>query len=274
MAVLGQSGNGQNGRHRDVPPLAVVTGASSGIGWETARLLAARGYRTLLLGRRQERLQTLAAELSALAPATPVVLDLGQPEQVEAAMARLLAEHGPADVLLNNAGYGSYQRFLDQSAIEHRQLFEVNYFAAVAMIRAVLPGMVGQHRGHVINVASMAAKMGPWGHAAYAASKAAIACLTQSLAAEHADDQLHFSYVSPGVVDTAFFDAPCYADVAKRFGRHAISAQRVATQIITLLDRPRLELCVPSYYRFFDWMRAVTPGLAHRVVVRQSRPDR
>jgi short-subunit dehydrogenase len=253
-------------------PLAVVTGASSGIGWESARLLAARGYRTLLLGRRRDRLEALAAELAPHAPAVPLVIDLGDPDAVDSLVAPLLRQHGPAAVLLNNAGMGQYSPFIDESPQEHRRLFEVNYFAAVAMIRAVLPDMVRLRRGHVINVASMAAKMGPWGHGGYAASKAAMACLTQSLAAEHANDGVHFSYVSPGVVDTGFFDAPCYASVAKRFGRHAISAARVAGEIVKLLDRPRLELWVPGHYRLFEWMRALAPGFAHRVVCRQSRP--
>src|SRR5258706_484180 len=135
-----------------------------------------------------------AAELRRTAPSVAAHRDPPRAAGVEPANSRLVEEHGPATVLVNNAGFGWYATFLDHAHEDHRRLMEVNYFAAVATLRAVLPGMVLRRRGHVINIASMSTKMGPWGHAGYAAAKAALVSLTQTLAAEHHGDGLRFSY--------------------------------------------------------------------------------
>ena len=147
---------------------------------------------------------------------------------------------------------------------------EVNYFASVATLRAVLPGMLERRRGHVINIASMATKMGPWGHAGYAAAKAALVSLTQTLAAEHHGEGVHFSYVNPGIVDTEYFDE--LGGLAERVRRWRISPDVAADRIVALLDRPRLELCIPAHYRLIDVLKALHPSLAHRIVRSQSRP--
>jgi short-subunit dehydrogenase len=251
-------------------PLALITGASSGIGARVAERLAARGMRTLLVARRIERLDELAARLSVHAPSVAVELDLSRADAVEPEIARLLREHGPADVVVNNAGYGRYGRFLEHEPADHRRLMEVNYFAAVAVIRAVLPAMMSRRRGHVINIASMSTKMGPWGHAGYAAAKAALVSLTQTLAAEHHGEGVHFSYVNPGIVDTEYFDE--LKALAERVRRWKISPDVAADRIVGLLDAPRLELCIPGHYRFLDVLKALHPALAHGIVRRQSRP--
>jgi short-subunit dehydrogenase len=118
----------------------------------------------------------------------------------------------------------------------------------------------------------MAVKMGPWGHAGYAAAKSALATLTQSLAAEYDGTGVRFSYVNPGIVDTDYLRDPSYAPLLRRVQRHAVSAGYVAKRIVSLLDRPRLELCIPAHYRVMDFFKALSPTLAHLLVTRQSRP--
>lgn len=253
-------------------PLAIVTGASSGIGREIALRLARRGYRTAIIARRVQRIEELARELSAYAPSEPLPLDLSQPEGIEPAIAGLLARLGPAEVLVNNAGAGQYARFLDTSPQTERALMQVHYFSAAAMIRAVLPGMLRRRHGHVINIASISSKMGPWGHSTYASAKAAIVSLTQTLAAEHAADGVHFSYVNPGIVATEFFNDPHLASVAERNASRHLAPAAVAEAVVRLLDRPRLELCIPRHYRLLDWINALSPTLAHWLVARESRP--
>ena len=254
------------------PPLAVVTGASSGIGAATATLLAQRGYRTILIARRTERIAALAQQLSSQARSVALTLDLEQPDLLEPAMRGILAEHGPIDLLINNAGGNTLCPTLDLPMDAHQRLMQVHYFAPLALIRATLPGMLERRRGHVINITSIATKMGPWGHGAYAAAKSALVSLTQSLAAEYGDQGVRFSYVKPGVVKTEFFDGPGYKQMSQQVETHGISADVVARKIVGLLDRPRLELCVPRHYRVLDWIKAIHPGLAHALVTRNSRP--
>ena len=256
----------------DGPPVALVTGASSGIGREVARLLAQRGYATVLIARRVDRLNELARELSHHAPSTPLGIDLSEPGALKLGIEIVASRHPRIDVLVNNAGFGDYRALLDQPLEAHRRLYEVNYFAAVALTRALLPGMIERRRGHVINIASMSTKFGPWGHGAYAGAKAALIALTQSLACEYASAGVHFSYVNPGVVRTEFFNGAEYRPLDGQIARHGISAQRVARSIVRLLDRPRLELCVPWYYRAVDWFRLVSPGLTLCLVRRHSVP--
>jgi short-subunit dehydrogenase len=256
----------------DTLPLAIVTGASSGIGREVAVLLAQRGHRTVLVARRIDRLEELARQLAPLAPSVPLQLDLEREADIEPTIASVLEQQGPAQVLINDAGFGHFGRFLDTAPEMHRRLMQVNYFAAVAMIRAVLPGMLAQKHGH-INIASMSTKMGPWGHTGYAAAKAAMVAMTQSLAAEHADDGVRFSYVNPGIVDTEYFAAPCFAPITALVRRHAIDPPRVARAIVGLLDHPRLELCVPRHYRMVDLIKAISPAWAFHIVRSQIKPS-
>ncbi len=264
-------------------PLAIVTGASSGIGASVARALAVRGWRTVLIARREAALRDLAAELSALAPSDYAVADLSNLDSIEPVLEAVMGRHGAPALLVNNAGFGLYKPFLDHSIAEHERLMNVLYFAPVRATRVVLPHMLarpagdaalGGARGQVINVSSMSVKMGAWGHAGYGAAKSALRTLTQTLAAEHRGDGVRFSTVCPGIVDTAYFTKPDIAPLFSKMRGRAIGPDRVARAVVGLLRRPRLEVCVPWHYRALDLISAISPGLAHRMVAGQSRVRR
>jgi short-subunit dehydrogenase len=250
---------------------AVITGASSGIGRAVAQRLATRGCGLVILARRENRLYSVAEQLRTSGAACRVLaLDLGRPEQVEAAALELASK--PVDILINSGGEGACTRFLDADATREREMMQVHYHAPATLIRHLLPGMLDRGRGHVINIASISAKMGPWGHSSYASAKAAMTALTQSLAADYPDSGVQFSYVNPGVVRTEFFEKPGMAVMAAQVRQYGISVERVADAIIALLDRPRLELCVPRSYRLLDLFKAMSPTWCHRLVARGSRP--
>lgn len=253
-------------------PLAIITGASGGLGLGIANLLAKRGMRTILIARSQDKLQAHAQELSQYTPSVPVTLDLSDTAAIAPVMSELIATHGPADVLVNNAGFGIYKPLLEHTAAERDELMRVNFTASMEMTCAVLPGMLQRRRGHLINIASIAAKFGPWGHGVYSASKAALIAMTQSLAVEHQESGVHFSYVNPGLIDTDFFDDPRYRRLFERMRSRALSPEYAARQIVALLDRPRLELCIPKRYRFMDAITAISPAFTRRIVSSQSIP--
>src|SRR5262245_5621332 len=121
--------------------VAIVTGASSGVGREVALLLARRGYHLVLISRRKQKLEDLAEEISRHAGSTVLTCDLCRSDGIES-MAAGLEANAPVEVLINNAGHGLYQPFLKHSAEDFRRLMEVHYFAPVSAIRAVLPAMV------------------------------------------------------------------------------------------------------------------------------------
>ncbi|MBT2511718.1 SDR family oxidoreductase [Streptomyces sp. ISL-98] len=254
--------------------LAVVTGGSSGIGQEAARLLARRGHPTVLIARRRDALNDLALELSALAPSMALALDVCDDQATQATFGQLVHDRGPVRVLVNCAGSGLYSPFLKHEPTDLRRMMEIHYFAAATAIRSVLPGMLDQRAGHVVNIGSMSTKMGPWGHSGYTAAKAALTALTQTLAADYASSGVHFSVVHPGIIDTPYFDTPDLQPLRQQLRRHLINPERVARTVVRLLDRPRLEVCVPHHYRLVDAIKALHPTMLHHLVASHSRPTK
>ncbi|MCC7146678.1 MAG: SDR family NAD(P)-dependent oxidoreductase [Phycisphaeraceae bacterium] len=252
--------------------MALITGASTGIGRAVAMRLARRGHPTLLVARNRELLAQVAAEAGRFAPSTALAVDLLDDHGVRTILEHLHNCEFPVGILLNNAGIGMYRPMLEVSAREERDMFRIHYQVPSALIRAILPGMIDRRHGHVINMCSMATKVGPWGHGPYAAAKCALVSLTQTLAAEYSSAGIHFSYVNPGIVNTEFFNPSGMAGLRRQVARYGLSADRVAKKVVGLLDRPRLELCVPGHYRVLGWLAAFSPRWAHRLVTAKSRP--
>ena len=189
--------------------LALVTGASSGIGLAYAQALARRGYELLLVGRRRERLDGLADELRAAGTRSEVVVaDLGRPDGLAAV--ETLCRQRPVDLLINNAGVAHYMPFAQLPPERLDELLQVNTVAVVKLTRAAVEGMLERGRGAVINVASLLAFSGPLrlpflpARATYAATKAFLVAFTQVLAAELEGTAVKLQVVCPGVVVSEF----------------------------------------------------------------------
>ncbi|MGW5382119.1 SDR family NAD(P)-dependent oxidoreductase [Nocardia sp. NPDC003963] len=215
----------------------LVTGASSGIGRATAVRIGAAGARVALVARREEELHRLAAEIRADGgTATVHACDLNDFDALDAAVAEILAEHGGVDILINNAGR-SIRRRLDESYDrfhDFERTMRLNYFAALRLMLAVLPGMRERRSGHIVNILSVANLFGGPGYSAYIASKAALDSLGASLHAETLSDDVHFSSVYMPLVRT-----PMLAPNARYRDTAALTPEQGA-QIIcrTLTDRP------------------------------------
>jgi short-subunit dehydrogenase len=185
---------------------ALITGASSGVGRELAKELAARGASLAISARRRRLLESLADEIGTGRSPRPAIIeiDLSQRGQAEWLAERATAELGPIDLLVNNAGGGVGGRI---SAVgdrdEAREAFEVNYWSPLALIKALVPAMQERGRGAAVNVTSMA-QVSTWpGFGAYAATKAALGVATETLALELIDSPVRVLEVIPGPVDTA-----------------------------------------------------------------------
>ena len=171
-------------------PVAIVTGASSGIGMETALALARRGYAVALAARRKDRLEEVARECAQAAgteggpslddyPAVPT--DVADQRQVEDLVAQTMKKFARVDVLVNNAGFGLFDRVHETSDADMRRIFDVNFFGVFYGCRAVAPVMIAQQRGHIFNIASIIGKRGSPFHGAYSASKFAVIGLTDAM---------------------------------------------------------------------------------------------
>lgn len=177
--------------------VALVTGASSGIGEATARELAAAGLTVYAAARRVERMQPLT-EVGI----RPLALDVTDDASMEAAVARVVAEEGRIDVLVNNAGYGSYGALEDVPMDEARAQMDVNVFGAARLIQLVLPHMRHQRSGTIVNVTSMGGKittpLGGWYHA----TKFALEALSDCLRMEVAPFGIDVVVIEPGGIRT------------------------------------------------------------------------
>jgi short-subunit dehydrogenase len=187
--------------------VAVVTGASSGIGAGLAEMLAAEGARVVLAARRGERLEKVAAGIrQAGGAAVSVVTDLADDSSLDRLLDTARAEFGPVDVLVNNAGFAVWKPLEATTAAEWDHTFAVNVRAAAYLCGAVLPGMAARRFGRVINIGSEAGVAIVPGLAAYCVSKHALAALTEVIQDGNHDNGIKAWIVCPGFVDTEMGD--------------------------------------------------------------------
>ena len=183
----------------------LITGASSGIGLETALYLAEKGYSVIGTSRSMERLDGLQEQAASRGLAVAAVeLDINTDEGVESVMPGLLGEHGGIDVLVNNAGYGLWGPVQSLAIKEVRAQFETNLFATVRLSKAVLPGMVERGRGTIVNISSILGRLGTPFNGAYVASKFALEGLSESMRAELWPLGIRVAVVEPGAFRTNF----------------------------------------------------------------------
>jgi short-subunit dehydrogenase len=246
--------------------IAVVTGASSGIGEATARRLAAEpGARLVLVARREERLRALAEEIGG---ATVIAVDLtddAAPARVREALER---EHGGRlDLLVNNAGTSWNAPFGDGGWANVRRTMAVNFDAQLRLTEALLPLLRASAPSAIVNVASTAGRVGRAGGGAYSASKFAFAGWTDSLHLEEQPHGVHVGLVLPGFVATEGFPQRMLVDRA--LTRWAVSRpERVAEAILDAGPGGRAERYVPRAYWFAAVLRIVAPRLVRRAMRR------
>jgi short-subunit dehydrogenase len=187
-------------------PVAIVTGASSGIGAATAATYARRGYRVVLAARRQARLERLEQQFRRDGGQAHVHLcDVTQEQQVRSLVRETYDRHGRCDVMVNNAGIGMFGRVDELSTDEMREIFEVNYFGLFWGAREAARVMIRQGHGHIFNVSSVIGKRGTPYHGAYCATKFAAVGLSDAMRVELAPRGIRVTCVCPSLTDTEFF---------------------------------------------------------------------
>ncbi|MDF7813722.1 3-ketoacyl-ACP reductase [Hymenobacter sp. YC55] len=182
---------------------ALVTGAGKGIGRAIAIALAQEGVNVALLARTEAQLQQVAQEIEALGVKTAIVTaDVANRAAVEAAVAQAEAALGTIDILINNAGIGTFAKLVDMDPTEWEQIVQVNLFGTYYATRAVLPGMIARETGDIINISSTAGLRGAATTSAYSASKFAVMGLTESLMQEVRKHNIRVSALTPSTVAT------------------------------------------------------------------------
>lgn len=221
--------------------VVAITGASSGIGEATARLLASRGARVVLGARRTDRLETLSADIKAAGgEAEFLALDVTRREQVQAFADHAMATFGRIDVLVNNAGVMPLSRLDALKLDEWDRMIDVNVRGVLHGIAAVLPRMQRQGSGQIINLASIGAYAVSPTAAVYCATKFAVRAISEGLRQE-AGAGVRVTVISPGVTESELADSisdPSGRDEMKAFRKVAIPADAIARAIAYAVEQP------------------------------------
>ncbi|MFI6937073.1 SDR family NAD(P)-dependent oxidoreductase [Streptomyces sp. NPDC050287] len=222
--------------------VVIVTGASSGIGEATARLLHRAGARPVLAARRTDRLAALSSELG---DALHVTTDVTDPAQLHALADAALRRHGRIDGLVNNAGASLHHRLEDVDPAAYARLLTLNVVSVVSALQAVVPAMRRRHAGRIVNVSSGTTVLAPPGVGAYAASKAAVNMLSTVARKELAGDGIDVSLVLPSVTATEFGNGDLRPGVATPAGLIAHSPEYVAAVILRALRTGEERIDIP-----------------------------
>jgi NADP-dependent 3-hydroxy acid dehydrogenase YdfG len=219
--------------------VAVITGASSGIGEATARALAADGHRVALLARRADRIHALAEEIGNGAIA--IEADVTDRESLLAAAERVQQELGGADILVNNAGVMLTAPFTSEQREEHRRMVETNLLGAMTTTEVFLDQLRANGGGELVNISSVAGRVAPAGFAAYAATKWGINGWSEALRVELQPD-IRVTVIEPGAIATELSDHITDAEskrAAKEYLDTAIPARDIAEVIAFAVSRPK-----------------------------------
>ncbi len=251
--------------------VALITGASSGIGAATAKALAREGMRVGLLARRKERLDALAEEIHRQGSHALVCsADVTDSAEIEGVVQHVLNQWGRIDLLLNNAGQGLVASLTATTAEALRALMEVNLVSVLTMTRAMLPGMLKAGSGHIINVSSIVGRRGVPFRSAYSATKFGLVGLTECLRQELKGSGIHVSLVYPIYTETEFHEVELKKVEPTRYGP-VQSAERVARAIVRCARRPRPEVYPYRPAKILALVSVLAPGLVDWMMARMIR---
>ncbi len=250
----------------------VITGASNGIGKQLALDLAAHGAVVVGCGRSIARLKETLKEVRRTSPSSLMIgCDVSDAEQVQGMIAKIIADFGKIDVLINNAGVGMRKPFVETVLETIEEIMRVNYLGAVYCTHAALPSMIARGSGHVVNISSVAGLIGTLNMGAYCASKFAMNGWSESLYHELKPLGIHVSIVCPGPVATEF--ARDFRDSVPQSPRNLIvSMEAVSRAVIRIIENKRFEVILPWRLALMSALRRHTPRIFRALAQRRFRP--
>ena len=261
--------------------VVIVTGASSGIGEAAAREFGREGAKVVLAARRVERLQSLAQEINAMntgAETLVVQADLSRLEDIQSMIAQTLERFGRIDVLVNNAGFGRLDWLENLDPVKDIQAqMDVNVLGVIQTTRQVLPVMMKQRAGSIVNMCSMAGLIGTPTYSIYAATKHAVHGFSEALRREVRPWGIDVSLIYPGGVVTEFNQ---HAGIKRKTNAKTpkfmlLTAEQVGAAVVRLVHRPRRMLVIPWLWNVTVLLNKLFPGLVDYTTIKNfTIPER
>jgi short-subunit dehydrogenase len=245
--------------------VVVITGASSGIGAWMAQELSRLGATVVLMARSQKKLRQISKLMQGKHEC--LVTDVSSSDEVFAAVRQVIDRYGKIDILINNAGYGVFENFEDASLETMQQMMDVNYMGTVRCTKAVLPYMLTANSGHIVNIASLAGKIGTAKSSGYSASKHAVLGFTNSLRQELKGTNLHITAVNPGPIDTPFFEqADPSGSYVKNMRSFMLKTEKVGQAVLRAISKRSMEINLPFYFGWAAKFILVFPWISNKVI--------
>ncbi|MBI1817126.1 MAG: SDR family oxidoreductase [Deltaproteobacteria bacterium] len=250
--------------------VAVVTGASSGIGRAIAIDLAREGMLVVPVARRADQLAATLAECRRFSPDSfAIQCDVSDRAAVERTIADVRAQRGHIDMLVNNAGVGLYRRFTETTSDDFERLMQVNYFGTVYCTKAVLPDMLARRAGVIANIASVSGRIGTAGFTAYTASKFAMTGFAESLAIELRDTGVRVITIYPGPIATELAD---HLDHRPPGVDRPWPPEAVSQALLACIRSGKPEMTVPRVMGIISRVRVLVPRLFRAALARAVPP--
>jgi len=251
--------------------VVLITGASSGIGKQLAVDLAARRAVVVGCGRSIARLKESLKEVRRHSPSSAMIgCDVSDAEQVRGMVAKVLADYGKIDVLINNAGVGMRRPFVDSELGAVEEMIRINFLGAAYCAHAVLPSMIARKTGHIVNISSGAGKIGTLNMSAYCASKFALNGWSESLYHELRPRGVKVSVVCPGPVRTEF-NRDFRDTEPKSPPRLLVTPEAVSREIIKVIEKDKFEVITPRWLAFLCALERHMPNLFRILAQRKFR---
>lgn len=226
--------------------LAFITGATSGIGLATARILAENGYRLALAARSKERLEQICVEMEDQYSVHPemFVMDVREEEQINAAVNQCIEKQGIPDILINDAGLARGLESYDKTSVpDIKQMIDTNIRGLFLVTHAFLPFMIKRNTGHIINIGSTAGLYAYAGAAVYCATKAAVKTFSDGVRIDVIQSDIKVSTIQPGIVETPFSEVRFHGDRKRAEsvyeGIEALHPEDIADVILYVLSAPK-----------------------------------
>ena len=249
--------------------VVIVTGASSGIGKETALAFAKEKSIVVLASRNLDKLTPLADEIKKMGAKVLVVkTDVSNQDDIQNLVNTTLNMYGRIDILVNNAGWGIHASVEDTPVKDMKDIFDTNFMGPFYAMKLILPIMKKQSSGHIMNIASVIGRRGIGFSSAYCATKFALIGMTESLQVELRNTPIHASNICPGLTDTHFgvnMREPIYRN-KKNVWKNGVPSSKVANAIVRCAKKPKREVYISLQDRGIVFVNTLCPGFMEFVL--------